>query len=111
LGKTVCPLCGEEVSWGERQAGLYACLTVCVPVIPYPKHLLEKHPFYLAEAKKAGRPVFYTAASFAVLTALTTASGFYLLTPVFLSAAAILFGLGWFRRRRLIRLFQTSPYP
>jgi hypothetical protein len=56
-----CPLCGEPVSWGERQAGLYACLTVCVPLIPYPQHLIQKHRDYLAAAKKAARPVFYTA--------------------------------------------------
>jgi hypothetical protein len=72
-----CPLCGEPVSWGERQAGLYACLTVCVPLIPYPQHLIQKHRDYLAAAKKAARPVFYTAFFSAVFAGVLAVYGFH----------------------------------
>jgi len=101
-----CPLCGETVSWGERQAGLYACLTVCVPLIPYPQHLIAKHPDYLAAAKKAARPIFYTAflsAAFAGALVLFGLRGL----AVFPAAVAVTaFIVGWMRRRDLLSRFQ-----
>ncbi len=99
-------MCGEPVSWGERQAGLYACLTVCVPLIPYPQHLVTKHPDYLAAAKKAARPIFYTAL---LTAALAGALAFFGLrtASVFPAAVAVTaFIVGWLRRRELINRFQ-----
>lgn len=96
------------VSWAERQAGLYACLTVCVPVVPFPRHLVEKHPDYLREAKRLARPVFYTAAVSAVAAALLFITGLYALAVLAGLVCVVFFTAGWVRRTRLIRRFRLS---
>ncbi|MEM2095578.1 MAG: hypothetical protein QXX19_03475 [Candidatus Caldarchaeum sp.] len=103
-----CPLCGTPVSWSERQAGLYACLTVCVPLVPFPRHLVEKHPSYLQEAKRLARPVMYTALSLAAAAALLFLSGFYAASALAGAVCVVFFMVGWNRRRRLIHRFQFS---
>lgn len=56
-----CPLCGEEISWSERQVGKYMCLYVCVRVASAPRHFMEKHPDYVTEASSLAKPIFYFA--------------------------------------------------
>ncbi|MEM2238460.1 MAG: hypothetical protein QXR26_07755 [Candidatus Caldarchaeum sp.] len=102
---TACPLCGEPVSWAERQAGLYACLTVCVPLVPFPKHLVEKHSDYLAEAKKAARPVFYTAVVSAAAAAGLFLTGVLAAAWFAAASATAAFLLGFRRRKNLLRRF------
>lgn len=103
-----CPLCGEPVSWAEKQAGEYACLTVCVPLIPFPRHLVEKHPQYLGEAKKLARPVFYSSAASAAALAVFMFFGLYELAVLVAVAALGFFMIGWSRRVRLIRRYRFS---
>jgi hypothetical protein len=103
-----CPLCGEPVSWGERQAGLYACLTVCVPLIPYPQHLIQKHRDYLAAAKKAARPVFYTAFFSAVFAGVLAVYGFHAAAAFPAAVSVTAFVTGWLRRRELISRFRSQ---
>ncbi|MDW8063310.1 MAG: hypothetical protein RMI43_03995 [Candidatus Caldarchaeum sp.] len=98
-----CPLCGEPVTWAERQAGLYACLTVCVPAVPFPRHLVEKHPEYLREAKKLARPVFYSAAVSAVVAVVAGLLALSVPAVLAAGAAAVFFMVGWRRRVGLIR--------
>ncbi|MCS7133640.1 MAG: hypothetical protein NZ921_02435 [Candidatus Caldarchaeum sp.] len=102
-GKTVCPLCGEAVSWSERQAGLYACLTVCVPAVRHPNHLVEKHPDYLSEAKRLARPVFYSAAFSTAIAMLSWLLGLMSFGVLAAFAAVGFFMVGWSRRVGLIR--------
>jgi hypothetical protein len=103
-----CPLCGEPVSWGERQAGLYACLTVCVPLIPYPQHLIQKHRDYLAAAKKAARPVFYTAFFSAVFAGVLAVYGFHGAAAFPGAVSVTAFITGWLKRRELISRFRSQ---
>jgi hypothetical protein len=103
-----CPLCGEPVSWGERQAGLYACLTVCVPLIPYPQHLIQKHRDYLAAAKKAARPVFYSAFFSAVFAGVLAVYGFHAAAAFPAAVSVTAFVTGWIRRRELISRFRSQ---
>ncbi|MEM4303982.1 MAG: hypothetical protein QXQ70_08830 [Candidatus Caldarchaeum sp.] len=103
--RTECPLCGQPVSWAERQAGLYACLTVCVPLVPFPKHLVEKHSDYLAEAKKVARPVFYTAVVSAAVAAGLFLTGFLAAAGFAAASATAAFLLGFRRRKNLLRRF------
>lgn len=108
---TACPLCGQPVSRMERQAGLYACLTVCIPLIPFPQHLIEKHPDYLTEAKNEARPVFYTfvfslaAAAALLLTDFLTAAAL----PGSASVVAVL--VGFRKRKNLLRRFSRRVFP
>ena len=104
-----CPLCGEKVSWSEEKAAEYACLYVCVRVIPYPAHLLNKHRDYLSRAKKIARPIFFTAI---LLTFSTFFSylilGVHYLTLVILFLTILMWVYGWVVRRRLIREYSTT---
>ncbi|MEM0349077.1 MAG: hypothetical protein QXE96_03040 [Candidatus Caldarchaeum sp.] len=97
-----CPICGEEVSWAEETAGLYACLTVCVPAVRHPIHLRQKHPQYLQEAKKLARPVFYPSAALAAATLFTLLTGFWQASIFTAVLSAVFFMIGWRRRRALL---------
>ncbi|GBC69490.1 hypothetical protein HRbin01_01189 [archaeon HR01] len=100
-----CPLCGEAVTWVERQTGLYACLYTCIKITPLPKHLATRHREYLEEAKKIAPPIFYSALFFAALSIL-----YLVLWPsnlivpgASLAGVGFFLILGWIMRVRLIR--------
>ncbi|MEM4189224.1 MAG: hypothetical protein QW544_01740 [Candidatus Caldarchaeum sp.] len=108
--RTVCPLCGQPVSWTERQAGLYACLTVCIPVVPFPKHLLEKHPEYLTEAKRMARPVFYPAVASAAAAVFLLLTGGLAAAGLAAAASTAAFLIGFRRRKILLRRFSQPTF-
>ncbi|MEM0336293.1 MAG: hypothetical protein QW318_04465 [Candidatus Caldarchaeum sp.] len=97
-----CPLCGEDVGWAEEKAGLYACLTVCVPAVRHPNHLLQKHPQYLHEAKKLARPVFYSSAALTAAAALLLTAGLWQASLAAAALSAVFFMIGWRRRKALL---------
>ena len=104
-----CPLCGEEVSWEDKNAAEYACLYACVKLIPYPHHLLSKHKEYLDEASRIAKPIFYSASAFtlmfiisALLIKLST------ITVMFGVCTVALWSLGTYFRRRLIAKFRIK---
>jgi len=105
-----CPLCGEPVSWLERATAEYACLYACVRLVPFPRHLLEKHPDYLAEAKVVAKPIFFTALGltlvFLAQVAFGNPAGDY--TPwATATAALIVLGYGALRRADLIKRYRS----
>ena len=104
-----CPLCGEEVSWRDKKVAEYACLYVCVRLIPYPEHLLAKHREYLEAAGKVAKPVFYSASvfTFMFITSILAVKLPIVVTLVFGISAASLWILGAFLRRSLLARFKT----
>jgi hypothetical protein len=102
-------LCAVSRLAGVRgRRGLYACLTVCVPLIPYPQHLIQKHRDYLAAAKKAARPVFYAAFFSAVFAGVLAVYGFHAAAAFPAAVSVTAFITGWLRRRELISRFRSQ---
>ena len=102
-----CPLCGVPVSLKEKKAAEYACLYVCIRVIPYPEHLLLKHPEYVKEAKNVARPIFYPALILTLLSLIT----YVLIGPtIYVLALAGVASTFWYAgmiiRKRLIEKYK-----
>lgn len=101
-----CELCGAPLSFRESAASRYACLATCLPLVKS-KHLSSLHSGYLAESRRAGRPLLYTALMTASLAAILAAAGqtLYIVLPL-AASSVVLMGLGTYIRLRLISRYR-----
>ncbi len=107
MERAECPLCGEQVTWKERTAAEYACLTVCIRAVRFPQHLVEKHQDYLKEASEVAKPIFFTALGIfiALLIQIVTYAPQLSLLITTIALASVL-GYGWYVRVRLLRKYR-----